>query len=67
MTDVTIVKDVNYRERDRMCPNSPLEPDEKDDQRVELNAGIFVWPVIIVVCLIIGLFFGYLLLQHWPV
>ena len=53
-----------------MYPNRPLEPTRKNGPRLELNAGIFTWPVALLLYMVIGLFFGYLYMgicawEHW--
>ena len=47
-----------------MHRNRPPQPDEEQDQALELNAGLFIWPAVMFLVTTLGLIFGYLVLER---
>jgi hypothetical protein len=45
-----------------MHRNKSPQLDEEQDQALELNAGLFIWPAIMFLLTTLGLIFGYLVL-----
>jgi hypothetical protein len=55
-----IVTKMSVQGRNTILRDSSLEMVEDRHRAVELNAGIFIWPMILSASMTIGLLFGYL-------
>lgn len=53
--------DVAAIDRNGMRPNRSMEPEDNNNQVLDSNAGLFIWPVIMFLFITVGLMFGYLL------
>jgi hypothetical protein len=52
---------MSAQRQDKMPGDSEPELVDHSQQGVELNSGIFIWPMILSAMMTIGLLFGYLL------
>jgi len=44
-----------------MQQNRQLEPNENNNQALDFNAGLFIWPIVMFLFISFGIGFGYLL------
>ena len=47
-----------------MHRNKSPQRDEEQDQALELNAGLFIWPAVMFLVTTLGLLFGYVVMER---
>lgn len=61
--NAVLIEETSHQSQ-HVCWYIKLELTEKQNQEIKLNAGLFFWPIIMFLYMLIGVFFGYLFWGH---